>query len=298
MTCPRRSPAIALAAVAMIVSAPQLQAAGPAKPADPSSPAAAAVEHAVVKKKAAKLTPALTKQLKVLPKQAKRLEATVKTLATQMAALTGRVESLESRFAKAVAAGGVGPQGPAGADGASGPVGPSGPQGPVGPRGPQGDPGPAGPTGSRGLNWRNVWTSGANYAKDDAVYYNGSSYVALSNIGTSGAVPGISTEWGLVAQKGASGAGQGTITGFQTEILDTNVNTTANQNVQVGLTCSNGGIATGGTAAVINGADGEVVGGQVGSDVAGVPRSWNVIIHPNFTKTTPVKLWVVCAQVA
>jgi hypothetical protein len=298
MTCPRRSPAIALAAAALIVTVPQLQAAGPAKPADPSPAAAAAVEHAVVKKKTAKLTPALTKQLKVLPKQAKRLEATVKSLATQMSALTGRVASLESRFEKAVAAGGVGPQGPPGADGAPGPVGPSGPQGPVGPKGAQGDQGPPGPTGPRGLNWRNVWTPGANYAKDDAVYYNGSSYVALSNIGTSGAVPGVSSEWGLVAQKGASGAGAGTITGFQTELLDTNVNTTADQNVQVGHTCGNGGIAVGGTAVVVNGADGEVVGGQIGSDVAGVPRSWNVIIHPNFTKTTPVKLWVVCAQVA
>jgi len=297
MTCPRRSPAIALAAAALFVAAPQLQASGPAKPAAPAAAAAAAGEHAVVKK-SAKLTPALTKKLKVLPKQAKRLESTVKSLAAQMSALTGRVESLESRFAKAVAAGGVGPQGPAGADGVAGPVGPSGPQGPVGPRGAQGDPGPQGPTGTRGLNWRNVWTPSANYAKDDAVYHNGSSFVALTNVGTSGAVPGVSADWGLVAQKGASGAGAGTITGFELEVHEPNVSTTANQNVSVGHTCSDGGIATGGTATLVNGADGEVVGGQIGADPTGVPRSWNVIIHPNFTKTTPVKLFVVCAQVA
>ena len=281
----------------LLVAAPQLQAASPVKPADPAGASGAAAAHAVVKK-SAKLTPALAKQLKVLPKQAKRLEATVKGLATQMAALTGRIESLESRFTKAVAAGGVGPQGPAGADGAAGPVGPSGPQGPVGPRGGQGDPGPQGPTGTRGLNWKGAWSAGGNYAKDDAVYYNGSSYVALINIGTSGAVPGVSANWDIVALKGASGAGAGTITGFKMELLDTNVNTTADQNVSVGYTCANGGIATGGTATLVNSADGEVVGGQVGADGTGTPRSWNIIIHPNFTKSTPVKLFVVCAQVA
>ncbi len=297
MTCPRRSTAVTLAAAALLVAAPGLGAAPPAKPADPSGGHAVAAQHAVVKK-TAKLTPALTKQLKVLPKQAKRLEATVKGLATQMAALNGRVESLESRFTKAVAAGGVGPQGPAGADGAAGPVGPSGPQGPVGPRGVQGDLGPQGPTGTRGLNWKGAWSAGGNYAKDDAVYYNGSSYVALTTIGTSGAVPGVSPNWDIVALKGASGAGAGTITGFKLEVSDQNVSTTADQNVSVGYTCTNGGIATGGTATLINSTDGEVVGGQVGADGTGVPRSWNIIIHPNFTKTTPVRLFVVCAQVA
>lgn len=297
MTCPRRSPAALVAAVALLAAVPQLQAAGPAKPAAPDDGDGAAWVHAAVKKTAT-LTPKLAKQLKVLPKQAKRLDATLKGLVVQLNGLTGRVSSLESRFEKAVAAGGVGPQGPAGADGAAGPVGPSGPQGPVGPRGGQGDPGPAGPTGPRGLSWKGTWSAGGNYAKDDAVYYNGSSYVAVANIGTSGAVPGVSANWDIVAQKGASGAGAGTITGFKTELLDTNVSTTADQNVSVGYTCSNGGIATGGTATLVNGADGEVVGGQVGSDGTATPRSWNIIIHPNFTKQTPVKLWVVCAQVA
>jgi hypothetical protein len=297
MSCPRRSPAIALAAAALIVAVPQLQAAGPAKPAGPAATPAAASLHAVVKKKAT-ISPALTKQLKVLPKQAKRLEATVKGLATQMASLTGRVTSLESRFEKAVSAGGVGPQGPAGADGAAGAVGPAGPQGPQGLRGLQGDPGPAGPTGTRGLNWRGAWNAGTNYAKDDAVYYNGSSYVALIAIGTSGAVPGVSPNWDIVAQKGASGAGTGTITGFKLELYEPNINTTADQNVAVGYTCTNGGIATGGTGTLVNGNDGEVVGGQVGADGTSTPRTWYLIIHPNFTKVVPVKLWVVCAQVA
>ncbi len=298
MTCPRRSPAIALAVAALFVAAPPLQAAGPAKPADRAAASDAASLHAVVKTKKATMSPALTRKLKVLPKQAKRLEVTVKGLAAQMASLTGRVTSLEARFEKAVAAGGVGPPGPAGPDGAPGAVGPAGPQGPQGLRGPQGDPGPAGPTGSRGLNWRGGWNAGSDYAKDDAVYYNGSSYVAVVNIGTSGAVPGVSANWDIVAQKGASGAGAGTITGFKVELYEPNVNTTADQNVAVGYTCTNGGIATGGTGTLVNGNDGEVVGGQVGADGTGTPRSWYLIIHPNFTKATPVKLWVVCAQVA
>ena len=96
MTCPRRSPAIALAAAALIVAVPQLQAAGPAKPAGPAATPAAASLHAVVKKKAV-ISPALTKQLKVLPKQAKRLEATVKGLATQMASLDGPRRPRSSR---------------------------------------------------------------------------------------------------------------------------------------------------------------------------------------------------------
>jgi len=297
MTCPRRSPAIVLAAAALIVAVPQLQAAGPAKPAGQADAPAAASLHAVVKKTAT-MSPALAKQLKVLPKQAKRLEATVKGLANQIASLTGRVSSLESRFEVAVAAGGVGPQGPTGADGAPGAVGPAGPQGPQGLRGAQGDVGPPGPTGTRGLNWRGAWNANNNYAKDDAVYHNGSSYVALIAIGTSGAVPGVSPNWDIVAQKGASGAGTGTITGFKLELYEPNINTTADQNVAVGYTCTNGGIATGGTGTLVNSNDGEVVGGQVGADGTATPRSWYLIIHPNFTKVMPVKLWVVCAQVA
>ena len=194
-------------------------------------------------------------------------------------------------------AGGIGPEGPAGAAGAAGPVGPSGPQGPVGPKGLTGDTGPAGPTGARGLNWRGAWSGATSYAKDDAVQYNGSSYVANQATGA-GPVPGVSGLWDLLAQKGTSGAGAGTITGFALELLDTTVAASASQNVTVGYTCTNGGIATGGTASLVNSTDGEIIGGQVGADGSGVPRSWYVIFHSNFTKNVPVKLWVVCAQTA
>jgi hypothetical protein len=298
MTCPRRSPAIALAAAALLVAVPHVQGAGPEKHDAGTTAPAAADAHAVAKKKAAPLSPKLTKQLKVLPKQAKRLGATVRILGTQLASLTGRVDSLEARFSKAVAAGGVGPQGPAGADGAPGPVGPSGPQGPQGLRGPDGPQGPPGPTGTRGLNWRGTWSASTTYAKDDAVFHNGSSYVATIAIAAGGAVPGANSAWDIVAAKGASGAGAGTITGFLLELHEPNVSATADQNVTVGYTCSNGGIATGGTASLVNSNDGQVIGGQVGADGAGIPRSWYVIFHSNFTKNVPIKLWVVCAQVA
>lgn len=244
--------------------------------------------------KAAPVTPKLAKQLKVLPKQAKQLKTQMRAFAVQMSALASRVESLEDRFSKAVGAGGVGPEGPAGAAGATGPTGPSGPQGPAGPKGNTGDTGPQGATGPRGLTWRGAWGSGTTYAKDDAVQYNGSSYVA-SGPASPGLLPGTAPVWDLLAQKGAGGGGAGAITGFEMELLDTTVAATADQDVTVGKTCSNGGIATGGTSSLVNSTDGQVIGGQVGADLDGVPRTWYVVFHSNFTKNVPVKIWVVCA---
>jgi hypothetical protein len=244
--------------------------------------------------KPAPVTPKLAKQLKVLPKQAKQLQTQMRAFAVQMSALASRVDTLEDRFAKAVGAGGVGPEGPAGAPGAAGPTGPSGPQGPAGPKGNTGDTGPQGATGARGLTWKGSWGSGTTYSKDDAVQYNGSSYVA-SGAAAPGLVPGTAPVWELLAQKGAGGGGAGAITGFEMELLDTTVAATANQDVTVGKTCSNGGIATGGTSSLVNSTDGVVIGGQVGADLDGVPRTWYVVFHSNFTKNVPVKIWVVCA---
>ena len=240
-------------------------------------------------------SPKLAKQLKVLPKQAKQLQIRVRAFAVQLSAISARVSSLESRFATAVGAGGIGPQGPAGADGAAGPVGPAGPQGPTGPKGNTGDTGPQGATGPRGLAWKGAWSSTATYAKDDSVQYNGSSYVA-NGAASAGLVPGAAAVWDLLASKGASSGGSGVITGFQMELLDTTVAATANQDVTVGKTCTNSGIATGGTSSLVNSTDGTIIGGQVGADAGGVPRSWFVVFHSNYTKNVPVKIWVVCAQ--
>lgn len=244
--------------------------------------------------KAPVTSPKLAKQLKVLPKQAKQLQTQMRAFAVQMSALVSRVDSLEARFAKAVGAGGVGPEGPAGAPGAPGAVGPSGPQGPAGPKGNTGDTGPQGAAGPRGLSWQGAWSGLTTYAKDDAVQYNGSSYVA-SGIAAAGLVPGVAPVWQLLAQKGAGSGGAGSITGFQVELFDSTVAATANQDVTVGKTCSSGGIATGGTSSLVNSTDGVVLGGQVGADVDGVPRTWYVVFHSNFTKNVPLKIWVVCA---
>ncbi len=253
--------------------------------------------EAATTKKAPKsvMSAKLTKQLKVLPKQAKKLQVQVRGFSAQLAALNARVASLESRLAAAVSAGGVGPQGPQGPAGASGAPGPSGPQGPSGPKGTTGDTGPQGPQGVRGLNWRGPWSSGTAYAKDDAVQHDGSSYVATSAIDP-GLTPGLAPAWELLAAKaGSGGGGGGTITGFQVSLLDTTVAATAAQNVTVGHTCPNGGIATGGTASLVNSTDGTVIGGQVGADANGVPRTWFTIFTSAFTKNVPVKIWVVCA---
>jgi hypothetical protein len=72
--------------------------------------------------------------------------------------------------------------------------------------GPQGPPGPQGAPGV-GLNWTGPWNSLTNYAVDDGVEYNGSSYVATAaNINLP---PDVNpSEWDLIAQKGADGAGE------------------------------------------------------------------------------------------
>ena len=258
---------------------------------------ASAAVKTPTKAKPAVASAALLKQLKVLPKQAKVLTSQVRTFSTQIQAINGRLDSLESRFAKAVAAGGVGPQGPAGASGAPGPIGPSGPQGPTGPRGGTGDIGPAGPTGPRGLSWQGAYSGTSSYVKDDAVQYNGSSYVATGPV-TPGLVPGVAPVWSLLAQKGAGSGGAGQITGWATEIFDGTVAGTANQAVVASKTCSNGGIATGGTGSLVNSQDGQIIGGQVVADIDGTPRTWQIVVYSNFTKNVPIKIWVVCAQTA
>lgn len=255
--------------------------------------------HAKVSPKAAAATVKLTKQLKVLPKQAKRLQVQVKGFAVQLAALSGRIEALEARVARAISAGGIGPQGLAGVTGASGAVGASGPQGPAGPKGSTGASGAQGATGTRGLNWQGTWAIGTSYAKDDAVQHGGSSYIARLPVPSGGGTPDVNqTDWDLLAQKAGSGTGGGggTITGFKVELLDTTVSGTANLAATVSHTCPNGGIATGGTASLVNSQDGTIIGGQVGADADGVPRTWYVTFKSAVTQTVPLKIWVVCAQ--
>ena len=57
-----------------------------------------------------------------------------------------------------------------------------------------------------GINWQAAPWSASTYNLDDAVFYNGSSYVSLQGSNT-GNEPGSSAAfWSLLAQQGAAGA--------------------------------------------------------------------------------------------
>jgi hypothetical protein len=95
--------------------------------------------------------------------------------------------------------GATGPAGPTGATGPTGPTGPIGPSGgPIGPTGPTGAQGPTGPAG--GIEWQGTWDSATSYVIDDAVYYNGTSYVAIAS--STNQAPPNATYWDILAQGG------------------------------------------------------------------------------------------------
>lgn len=116
-------------------------------------------------------------------------------------------------------AGPIGPQGPVGPAGATGPSGPAGPVGPAGAAGPagpmgltgaqglQGDPGPTGPAGPAGpgLTFKGPFDATVPYAINDAVSFNGSSYVALAATKVGDPAPDANPAWSLMAQQGTSG---------------------------------------------------------------------------------------------
>jgi hypothetical protein len=107
-------------------------------------------------------------------------------------------------------AGPTGPQGPEGQLGATGPTGftgATGAQGGVGNQGPAGSMGPTGatgPIGEQGLFWRNTWSSSTAYTTYDAVYYEGSSYVATQD-NTNANPVGTPGSWTLLALIGGTG---------------------------------------------------------------------------------------------
>ena len=51
-------------------------------------------------------------------------------------------------------------------------------------------------------NFRGNWESSYNYFIMDIVYYDGSSYVAKSNINAGGSNPSINSDWQIIAMKG------------------------------------------------------------------------------------------------
>ncbi len=90
---------------------------------------------------------------------------------------TGEVLTFNgTNWIAAAPAGGQGPPGPPGPQGLQGPQGPAGTTGPAGSTGATG---PQGPTGPAGLNWQGTWSSTTAYAVDNAIAYNGSSYICI-----------------------------------------------------------------------------------------------------------------------
>ena len=97
--------------------------------------------------------------------------------------------------------GSIGPQGPAGATGAPGVAGPAGS---TGPQGPAGSPGATGSTGTAGMNFRSAWSSATYYSANDAVTWNGSTWLALA--ANNHQQPDASPQsWTVLAQSGGAG---------------------------------------------------------------------------------------------
>lgn len=98
----------------------------------------------------------------------------------------------------------AGPQGPTGLTGAAGPMGPIGPQGPQGPAGAPGPAGQQGTQGPAGISFKGGWSNTAGYLPNDAVFYDGSTYLATAtNLGVRPDVTPL--VWSPLAQAGSAG---------------------------------------------------------------------------------------------
>lgn len=100
------------------------------------------------------------------------------------------------------------PTGATGAAGSTGPAGATGATGAAGATGATGSTGPTGATGPAGLSWKGTWSSSTSYAVNDAVYYSGSSYIAVAT--NTNQQPDTNTsQWNLLSLKGTDGSGGG-----------------------------------------------------------------------------------------
>ena len=123
--------------------------------------------------------------------------------------LTGHAPALDVTLVSGSAGGTVGA---AGATGATGAAGAAGPKGVTGATGATGAMGPAGSAANgAGLAYRGEYASGTNYAVNDLVTFQGSSYISLL-AGNLGNTPSLSAaQWGVLAlaavgSTGATGA--------------------------------------------------------------------------------------------
>jgi len=120
-------------------------------------------------------------------------------------------DTAPSAWSLVASVGAAGPAGAAGAPGATGPQGPqgltgaTGPIGLTGPQGPQGATGATGQTGPQGMTWQGLWNISKTYALNDAVTYNGSSYISLIANNTGNEPDTAPGDWSVVASVGAAG---------------------------------------------------------------------------------------------
>ena len=98
----------------------------------------------------------------------------------------------------------IGPPGVAGPAGATGPIGPQGIQGPAGATGPAGAAGAQGPAGV-GMVYQGTYNAGTAYAANDAVTYNGASYISLQNTNLANQPDTSPVFWSLFAAAGNTG---------------------------------------------------------------------------------------------
>ncbi len=185
-----------------------------------------------------------------------------------------------------------GTSGVAGSSGSSGTSGTSGVAGSSGSSGTSGTSGTSGSNGSSGTSgtgfvWEGTWVGIATYQINDIVYYNGSSYVALTN--NIGQQPDVATsDWALLALAGSSGSsgtsgtsGTGGGGGSSLFISGSAQNSVVNQYYASGDTTSPNSLLIGGTGNTITstGENNVIVGGQ--SHTMGGSQSDNVIIGGN-----------------
>lgn len=121
------------------------------------------------------------------------------------------------------------------------------------PRGDTGAAGAAGATGAVGVNWLGAWNSSTTYAVRDAVSYNGSSFYAIAS--NTNQTPAAGAYWDVLAEKGASGSGAGTVTSVDVSGGSTGLTTSG------GPVTSSGTITLAGTLAVANGGTGATTAG-------------------------------------
>jgi hypothetical protein len=86
------------------------------------------------------------------------------------------------------------------------------------PTGATGSTGATGATGPVGMNWLGAYNAGTSYVVDDAVSYNGSSYIC--KLASTGNLPTNTTYWDVLAEKGASGSGAGDVVGPASAVND------------------------------------------------------------------------------